>query len=69
MNLRSRKKPAMVATDEMTGTPVLIEKDSRRVDDVVEDLTARSLAEARASTEGREGIQAFLEKRKPVWTR
>ena len=48
---------------------LIAEVNSRRVDDVVEDLTARSLAEARASTEGREGIQAFLEKRKPVWTR
>ena len=31
------------------------------------DLTARSIAEARAGTEGQEGLTAFLEKRKPTW--
>ncbi len=31
--------------------------------------TARRIARARASDEGREGIAAFLEKRKPRWTR
>ncbi len=31
------------------------------------DATARRLAEIRASREGREGITAFLEKRKPNW--
>jgi methylglutaconyl-CoA hydratase len=39
----------------------------RPVDDALEALTARSIADARASAEGREGIQAFLEKRKPAW--
>jgi methylglutaconyl-CoA hydratase len=39
----------------------------RPVDDTLEMLTARSIADARASPEGREGIQAFLEKRKPAW--
>ena len=48
---------------------LIAELNGRRVDDAVEDLTARSIAEARASAEGREGIQAFLEKRKPVWFR
>jgi methylglutaconyl-CoA hydratase len=31
--------------------------------------TARRIAEIRVSTEGREGIAAFLEKRKPSWTK
>ncbi len=31
------------------------------------DYTARMIAEARASTEGQEGMAAFLEKRKPKW--
>ncbi len=39
----------------------------RPVDDTLEMLTARSIADARASPEGREGIQAFLDKRKPAW--
>src|SRR5262245_19614862 len=39
----------------------------RPVDDAIELLTARSIADARASPEGREGIAAFLEKRKPSW--
>jgi methylglutaconyl-CoA hydratase len=41
----------------------------RPVDDALEALTARSIADARASAEGREGIAAFLEKRKPAWRR
>ena len=32
-------------------------------------LTAGVLAERRASVEGQEGLRAFLEKRKPAWTR
>jgi methylglutaconyl-CoA hydratase len=39
----------------------------RPVDEALEALTARSIAESRASAEGREGIAAFLEKRKPSW--
>lgn len=35
-------------------------------DDVVED-TARRIAEVRVAAEGREGIKAFLQKRKPDW--
>jgi methylglutaconyl-CoA hydratase len=31
------------------------------------DLTARAIAEARASDEAQEGLTAFLEKRKPKW--
>jgi len=41
----------------------------RPVDNTLETFTARSIAEARASPEGREGIQAFLEKRRPAWWR
>jgi methylglutaconyl-CoA hydratase len=32
-------------------------------------LTARAIAEARASAEGREGLAAFFAKRKPAWRR
>ena len=31
------------------------------------DLSARRIAEIRATPEGREGVQAFLDKRKPAW--
>jgi methylglutaconyl-CoA hydratase len=31
------------------------------------DLTARTIADARASAEGQEGLTAFLEKRRPSW--
>jgi len=37
------------------------------IDDVLLDDTANAIADARASVEGREGIGAFLEKRKPSW--
>src|SRR6266436_2195516 len=46
---------------------LIAEVAHRRVDDALEALTARSIADARASPEGREGIAAFLEKRKPAW--
>jgi methylglutaconyl-CoA hydratase len=32
-------------------------------------LTARAIAEARASAEAREGLAAFFAKRKPAWRR
>ena len=38
------------------------------VDDAMAKDTARRIAEIRVSPEGREGITAFLEKRKPAWT-
>ena len=44
----------------MTGRPV--------DDDLIED-TAHRIAEVRASDEGRDGIAAFLEKRKPGWAK
>jgi methylglutaconyl-CoA hydratase len=33
------------------------------------ESTARMIAEIRASEEGQEGMAAFLEKRKPKWTK
>jgi len=36
-------------------------------DQALIDLTARNIADARASAEGQEGLTAFLEKRKPAW--
>jgi len=37
------------------------------LDDVLLAATAKCIADARASPEGREGIAAFLEKRVPSW--
>ena len=34
----------------------------------VTDLTARTIAQRRVSTEGQDGLRAFLEKRKPGWS-
>lgn len=39
----------------------------RTVDDGLVALTAAAIADARAGAEGREGIGAFLDKRKPSW--
>ncbi len=37
------------------------------IDTALRDATARRIADIRASTEGREGVQAFLNKREPGW--
>lgn len=37
------------------------------IDDALKAETGRRIAERRASAEGREGLAAFLEKRKPAW--
>jgi len=37
------------------------------MDDVLLAATAKCIADARVSAEGREGIGAFLEKRAPSW--
>jgi methylglutaconyl-CoA hydratase len=41
----------------------------RPVDDALVGETARHIADIRASTEGKEGIASFLEKRKPAWAK
>ena len=40
---------------------------NRAADDTLVAETAKRIAEIRGSPEGREGIAAFLEKRKPSW--
>jgi methylglutaconyl-CoA hydratase len=37
------------------------------ISDALVGLTARRIAETRASPEGKEGVASFLEKRKPSW--
>ena len=39
----------------------------REIDAALRDETARRIADIRASDEGREGVQSFLNKRKPAW--
>jgi methylglutaconyl-CoA hydratase len=39
----------------------------RDVDAALRDDTARRIADIRSSTEGKEGVQAFLNKREPAW--
>jgi methylglutaconyl-CoA hydratase len=41
--------------------------DGLAPDGALMDLTAKTIADARASEEAREGFAAFLEKRKPTW--
>ncbi len=41
----------------------------RAIDEALIEETARRIAEVRASDEAREGLTAFLEKRKPDWNR
>jgi methylglutaconyl-CoA hydratase len=41
---------------------------NRPIDDTVIEDTARRIATLRATTEAREGLSAFLDKRRPVWT-
>jgi len=42
------------------------EVDGRRIDEIA-DLTVKRIAEIRVTTEGQEGLRAFLEKRDPHW--
>jgi methylglutaconyl-CoA hydratase len=39
----------------------------RDIDEGLIAYTVEAIADIRASTEGREGVQAFLNKRKPAW--
>ncbi len=43
------------------------EVTDRVIEQSVMEITARTIAEARASDEAREGLAAFFEKRKPTW--
>ena len=41
----------------------------RGIDEALLDDTARRIAQIRATDEAREGLSAFLEKRKAAWTK
>ena len=61
----------------LTSGPAAITHCKNLIDKVVNHIdldealtyTAKMIAEIRASTEGQEGMAAFLEKRKPNWVR
>jgi len=53
---------AMVAGKELIGAVA-----NKPIDQSVLDDTAKRIADVRATDEGKEGIQVFLEKRKPAW--
>jgi methylglutaconyl-CoA hydratase len=46
---------------------LIVDVADARLDDAIVEETARRIATIRVSPEGREGIAAFLEKRKPGW--
>jgi methylglutaconyl-CoA hydratase len=46
---------------------LILHVGNRVIDDTLIEETARRIAEVRASQEGREGLNAFLQKRKPSW--
>lgn len=48
---------------------LIAEVAGRAIGESVMALTARAIAEARASSEAREGLAAFFDKRKPGWKR
>jgi methylglutaconyl-CoA hydratase len=68
---------AVVVTNLLQGGPEAQARAKRLVADVrnrpvteaVRQLSARAIAEGRASLEAREGLAAFFEKRKPAWRR
>ncbi len=51
----------------MKAAKTLLQNWSQLSEKEFRDYTTRLIADLRASEEGKEGIQAFLEKRKPVW--
>jgi methylglutaconyl-CoA hydratase len=55
------------APGAIAGAKALIASVAGRPPADVADLTARTIARHRASAEGREGMQAFFDKRKPAW--
>ena len=40
---------------------------NREVNDALVRMTVQGIADIRASAEGKEGVQSFLQKRKPNW--
>ena len=54
-------------TSQARSKRLISEVTDRPIEQSVIEITARTIAEARASDEAREGLAAFFEKRKPKW--
>ena len=46
---------------------LVIDVAEREINAQLIDATVQGIADIRASDEGREGVQSFLQKRKPAW--
>jgi methylglutaconyl-CoA hydratase len=67
-----RKKVASLLSsgpEAVRAAKALIEKVAGRGPEEAMPLTVRTIAERRASAEAKEGLSAFLEKRKPAWAK
>lgn len=62
-NLLSSGPKAQAAAKDLIHTV-----EGRLIDETLIEETARRIADVRASDEGREGLSAFLQKRKPDWS-
>ena len=60
--LRQNGPKAMAASKDLIRRVQAGDIDAAMIDD-----TAKRIADIRATDEGREGVAAFLEKRRPVW--
>jgi methylglutaconyl-CoA hydratase len=60
-----RGGPASIAASKR----LIADVTHRPIDQAMREYTARSIASIRASSEGREGIEAFLAKRSPAWVK
>ena len=49
------------------GKKLILEISGKKIDDALIKFTAETIAEARASAEGKEGLSAFLNKTDPSW--
>jgi len=67
----NRKVAALLSSgpEAVRAAKALIEKVAGMGPDEAMPLTVRTIAERRASAEAKEGLSAFLEKRKPAWAK
>ena len=65
---RTGRNPSTGATIEIAASKALVDAVAwRQIDHALMEDTARRIAQARVSEEGREGVAAFLARRQPSW--